>query len=219
MGIHVKKITKKSSQRWLQRHLNDPYVHKAKKMRYRSRAAFKLLELDDKFDFLKPQQNIIDLGAAPGSWSQAAIERISEKGGKAKNIFALDIQDIHPLEYVQTYKNDITSSQTFDLIEELLAGEKAQLILSDLAPNTTGHKKVDHLKIMGLVETAFGYCERFLGPQGHFVCKIFTGAEEHDFLLQLKQYFESVKMLKPPCTYKDSHEKYIVAKSFIPEGK
>lgn len=202
---------KTSSTRWLQRQLNDPYVHEAQRLGYRSRAAFKLLEIDEKIHLLKKGQVIVDLGAAPGGWCQVAVEKGAGK------VVALDLLPIDPLPGVTFLQMDFMDD---DAPEALVAaiGEGADLVLSDMAANTTGHKQTDHLRIMALVETAYEFACDVLKPGGTFVAKVFQGGAEHELLAQMKRDFTTVKHIKPPASRKESAEQYVVAQGFRKEG-
>lgn len=197
-----------SSQRWLTRQLNDPYVRKAKAEGYRSRAAYKLIEIDDKFKFLKPGHVVIDLGAAPGGWSQVALERAG-KGG----VVGIDLILMDPLEGATFLCGDFTDPQTLQQLKEAVTA-KVQVVLSDMAASSTGHPPTDHLRIMGLAEEAFEFAREVLAPQGAFVAKVLRGGTEADLLTQLKQHFTKVVHFKPPSSRQDSAEMYVVALGF-----
>lgn len=210
MKILNKKISeKKSSASWIKRQLADPYVQKAKKEGYRARAVYKLIEINEKFKILKNGQTIIDLGAAPGSWS----EYISKNFKKSK-IFAIDLLDINPIENVEFYKGDFTSDETVLWLEEKLKGDKAELIISDMAPNTIGHQKTDHLRQMTLLEYAFDFAKDNLKEGGAFLAKSFTGGTTNNILKEIKKVFKSVYHIKPNASRKDSVEMFILATGF-----
>lgn len=196
-----------SSRQWLERHLNDPYVREAERMGYRSRAAFKLTEIDDKVKVLKPGAVVLDLGAAPGGWSQVAVER------KAGKVVALDLLEMDPIPGVHFLQMDFMDD---DAPEALVAavGEGVDVVLSDMAPNTTGHKNTDHLRIMMLAEAAYEFAAQVLKPGGAFVAKVFQGGTQGEMLKCLKADFESVKHIKPPASRKESAEQYVVATGF-----
>lgn len=196
-----------SSNRWLERHLNDPYVRAAEKEGYRSRAAFKLTEIDDKVHVLKPGAVVLDLGAAPGGWSQVAVQR------KAGKVVALDILPMAEIPGVHFLQMDFMND---DAPEALIAaiGEGADVVLSDMAPNTTGHKATDHLRIMMLAEAAYEFASQVLKPGGAFIAKVFQGGAQGDFLMQLKRDFETVKHIKPGASRKESAEQFVVAIGF-----
>jgi 23S rRNA (uridine2552-2'-O)-methyltransferase len=195
---------KNSSTRWLQRQLNDPYIKEAERLGYRSRAAFKLLEMDEKLDLIKPNMTVIDLGAAPGGWLQVAVQK------KAKKVVGLDLLEIDPMPEVTFLQMDFMDD---DAPEKLMAalGEKADLVLSDLAPNTTGHKDTDHLRIMALVEAAYYFAMDVLRPDGCFLAKVRQGGAQHELLSQMKKDFKTIKHIKPPSSRKESSEQYVVA--------
>ena len=201
---------KKSSTRWLERQLNDPYVKKANMDGYRSRAAYKLLDLNDKFRFLKPGMNILDLGAAPGGWCQVCAEIC---GGKSR-IIGLDLLEMDFLSGVEFAQMDFLAEDAPEQIMDMLGGDKLDLVISDMAPNTTGHKQTDHLRIMALCEEAAAFAFEVLKPGGGFVAKVFQGGADKDLLNSLKKNFEVVKHAKPDSSRKDSSESYVVALGF-----
>ncbi len=217
LTVRVKKAKKlsASSARWLQRQLNDPYVHAAKRDGYRSRAAYKLLQLDEKFSLIKPGMRIVDLGAAPGGWSQVLSEIVfaSKKTEKKSQIIALDILPMDPLTDVIIFNTDFTTDEAPEQIRGALNG-KADLVLSDMAAPTTGHNATDHLRIIGLAELAYDFARSILAPNGAFVCKLFQGGADKDLLATLKKDFASVKHAKPAASRSDSAETYVVAQGF-----
>ena len=198
-----------ASARWLQRQLNDPYVAKAQAAGYRSRAAFKLIELDDRFKFLKPGGLVVDLGAAPGGWTQVAAERCA--GGK---VLGLDIQDIDPMPGADVMTLDIYAEDAIERIEAAMDGRRPTVVLSDMAPSTTGHKKTDQLRIGALADAAFDVARQLLAPDGVFVVKIFQGGAPQELLTALKRDFREVRHAKPPASRADSSEMYLVAIGF-----
>jgi 23S rRNA (uridine2552-2'-O)-methyltransferase len=198
---------KESSTRWLQRHINDPYVHKAQQEGYRSRAAFKLLEMNDKLHLLKAGMKVVDLGAAPGGWSQVLAKK------KMAHIAAIDILPMDPVEGVDFIEMDFTENEAPDALKKIMKGE-ADVVLSDLSPNTTGHKRTDHLRMMALVEMAWDFAKDVLKPGGAFVTKVFQGGAEGDFLAGLKPHFHTVKHIKPPASRAESSEVYLVGLGF-----
>ena len=200
---------KPSSTRWLDRQLNDPYVAEAKAKGYRSRAAFKLIELDDKFHFLKPGARVLDLGAAPGGWSQVALARVGAKG----RVLSVDILDIDPMAGVEVMKLDLMSAKASAAIRASLAGP-ADIVLSDMASPTTGHRATDHLRTTALFETALELAEEVLKPGGAFVGKVFQGGAAPELLLRLKKSFRDVRHVKPPASRAESVELYLVAMGF-----
>ncbi len=214
--VKTSKKRKTSSTRWLQRQLNDPYVAEAKKHGYRGRAAFKLKEMDEKHGLLKPGAVIVDLGAAPGGWCQIATEK------KCK-VVAIDLLDMDELPGVVFFKGDFMDDDAPDKLKtELLKLDRSGLadaVLSDMAPNTIGHKQTDHLRIMAVVEAAYYFACEILKPGGTFVAKVFQGGAEQDLLKDMKKRFEKVKHIKPPASRKDSSEQYLIATGFKPLDK
>ncbi|TGY94959.1 RlmE family RNA methyltransferase [Marinicauda pacifica] len=198
---------KYSSKLWLERQLNDPYVLRAKQEGYRSRAAFKLSELDDRFHFLKPGMRVADLGAAPGGWVQIALER------GASTVVGVDLIEIEPIGNATLMVLDFTEPDAPDRVREALGGP-ADVVLSDLAPWTTGHKQTDHLRIMSLVEAAAYFAIDTLKPGGVFIAKVFQGGAEGDVLDMLKARFEKVRHAKPDASRAESAETYLVATGF-----
>ena len=196
------------STRWLSRQLNDPYVKRAKAEGYRSRAAYKLLELDEKFALLKGVRAVVDLGIAPGGWSQV-VRRVAP--GAA--IVGIDLLPVDPIEGVTIFQMDFMADAAPAALEEALEGAP-DLVLSDMAANTVGHKQTDHLRTMGLVETAADFAIATLAPGGAFVAKVLAGGTDTQLLALLKKHFTSVKHAKPPASRKDSSEWYVIAKGF-----
>lgn len=197
-----------SSARWLTRQLNDPYVKKAKADGYRSRAAYKLIELDEKFDLFKGVTGAVDLGIAPGGWSQV----LRLKAPKAK-VVGIDLLPTDPIEGVTIFQMDFMADEAPAALEGALDGPP-DLILSDMAANTVGHKQTDHLRTMGLVETAADFAIQSLAPGGTFIAKVLAGGTDTELLALLKKHFTSVKHAKPPASRKDSSEWYVIAKGF-----
>ena len=200
---------KASSTRWLARQLNDPYVTEAKAKGYRSRAAFKLIELDDKFHFLKAGARVLDLGAAPGGWSQVARARIGPKG----SVVGADILDMEPLTGVQLLKLDMRDQEATAAIRTALLGP-ADVVLSDMAAPTTGHRATDHLRTTVLFAAALDLAEELLKPGGIFVGKVFQGGAAPELLARLKKSFREVRHVKPPASRTESVELYLVALGF-----
>ena len=209
---------KPSSQRWLERQLNDPYVAAAKRAGYRSRAAFKLVEIDDKHHLLKPGGRVVDLGAAPGGWSQIAAERVQAVGGRGQ-VVAIDILDMEPLAGVESARLDFMEEGAEDWLKAKLRDGAADVVLSDMAAPTVGHAKTDHLRIMALAEAAAHFAADVLAPGGAFLCKVFQGGTERELLDFLKQRFAIVRHVKPPASRSDSAELYVLATGFkgVPE--
>jgi 23S rRNA (uridine2552-2'-O)-methyltransferase len=200
-----------SSQAWLSRQLNDPYVQAAKTQGFRSRAAFKLIELDDKYNLNAKGARVVDLGAAPGGWAQVALTR-----GAAK-VVGVDLLPIIPVTGAEFIEGDFMAPGMEARLIALL-GAKADLVLSDMAPNTTGHVATDHIRIMALAEAALNFAVEVLAPGGAFVAKLFQGGAEHGMLTVLKARFRTVRHAKPPASRKDSKEMYVVATGFRPGG-
>ncbi len=202
-----------SSTRWLERHFNDPYVAASKRDGMRSRAAYKLIEIDEKYKLLKPGMRVVDLGAAPGGWSQIAAKCVRSADGQGQ-VVAIDYLGIEPLTGVEIVEQDFTDEKTDALLKEMLRDGKADLVLSDMAAPTTGHTRTDHLRIMGLAEEAAAFANDVLTPDGAFLCKVFQGGTERDLLEQLKRNFKIVRHVKPPASRKDSSELYVLATGF-----
>jgi 23S rRNA (uridine2552-2'-O)-methyltransferase len=194
--------------RWLARQLNDPYVKRAKAEGYRSRAAYKLIELDERFDFLRGSKRILDLGIAPGGWSQVALQRC-----KGARIVGIDLLPVDPMEGVIIAQKDFMDDDAPAWLEEQLGG-KADLVLSDMAANTVGHQQTDHLRTMGLVEAAVDFAIEVLKPGGAFVAKSLAGGSDSTLVQTLKANFTSVKHAKPPASRQGSSEWYVVAMGF-----
>lgn len=201
---------KPSSQKWLARQLNDPYVDAAKAKGYRSRAAFKLIELDEKFALIGRNSRVVDLGAAPGGWTQVALER-----GAAVAI-GIDLLPIDPIAGATLIQGDF-QDEAMEAVLLAALGGPADLVLSDMAPNTTGHIATDHIRIMGLADLALDFALKTLRPGGHFVAKLFQGGAEATMLATLKRRFTTVRHAKPAASRKDSRELYLVAMGYRPE--
>ncbi|WP_109464746.1 RlmE family RNA methyltransferase [Albibacillus kandeliae] len=208
---------KLSSTRWLQRQLNDPYVQRAKAEGYRGRAAFKIMELDDKFRFLVPGARVLDLGCAPGGWMQVAVKRVNalgEKQGKAVGrILGVDLQEVEPLPGAEIHQLDFMQDDADELVKEWLGG-KADVVMSDMAAASSGHKQTDHLRIIALCEAAAYLAFDVLEEGGTFVAKVLAGGAEGELQKLLKQKFTSVANVKPPSSRSDSSEKFVVARGF-----
>ncbi len=214
LKVEVKRSRKlsHSSQLWLRRQLNDPYVKRAKEQGLRSRAAFKLSEMDDKAKVLKPGQRLVDLGCAPGGWCQIAADRINLKSGKGK-IIGIDLLEVDTIPGVEIIQMDFMDQDAPARLRQLLGGE-ADGVMSDMAANTTGHKKTDHLKIIGLAEAALEFAREVLSPGGFFICKLFQGGETGTLLSELKRDFAVVRNLKPAASRSDSSEMYVLATGY-----
>jgi 23S rRNA (uridine2552-2'-O)-methyltransferase len=202
-----------SSQRWLERQLNDPYVAASRREGLRSRAAYKLAEIDGKHRFLKPGYRVVDLGAAPGGWSQIAAERVKAGDGRGQ-VVAIDYLEIEPLPGVEIVKLDFTADGAEDRLKSLLREGRADVVLSDMAAPTVGHKATDHRRIMGLAETAAHFAIDVLAPGGAFLCKVLQGGTERDLLDLLKRSFGVVRHVKPPASRAESAELYVLATGF-----
>lgn len=215
MHVRVKTAAKRStsSARWLERQLNDPYVAAAKREGYRSRAAYKLIEIDDKYRILKPGQRVVDLGAAPGGWSQVAADRAKSIDGRGQ-VVAIDYLGMEPLAGVEVVEMDFTDPTAEDKLKSLLRDGRADVVLSDMAAPTVGHTKTDHLRIMDLAEQAAHFACDVLAPGGAFMCKVFQGGTEKDLLDLLKRSFSVVRHVKPPASRSDSAELYVLATGF-----
>ncbi|HWA31503.1 MAG TPA: RlmE family RNA methyltransferase [Rhizomicrobium sp.] len=211
MRVRVKHTGRRSasSNRWLARQLNDPYVREAKTKGYRSRAAFKLVELDSKFHFLKKGARVLDLGAAPGGWSQVAAARVGETG----KIVAADVLAMEPIPGVEIFQADLTDPDVPAMLKAALGGP-ADLVLTDMAAPTTGHRATDHLRTLALFEIALDVAEDTLKPGGAFVGKVFRGGATGDLLARIKKLFGDVKHVKPPASRAESVELYLVATGF-----
>ena len=206
-----------SSRAWLTRQISDPYVARAKREGFRSRAAFKLAEIDDRYKLLKPGACVVDLGAAPGGWSEIAVRRVGAGG----RVVALDILEMKAIPGVEFLQLDFLDPSAPECLKALLGGSggekgqvKADFVLSDMAANATGHRQTDHLRIMALAEAAADFARRVLAPGGTLLCKVLQGGTEATLLAELKRDFASVKHVKPPASRADSAELYLLAKGF-----
>lgn len=211
LTVRVKnaKYNTTSSNRWLQRQLNDPYVAEAKRLNYRSRAAFKLIQLDEKFHFLGKGKTIVDLGCAPGGWTQIAAQKNKGSG----QIIGMDLLPTEPIEGAILLEQDFTAPDSADKIKSLLNGP-ADVVMSDMAANTTGVQNVDHLRTLGLVEMAYGFAKEVLAVGGIFIAKVFQGGTETALLADMRQHFSKVSHYKPDASRQDSVEMYVVAQGF-----
>ena len=220
-ALHVKVKTargrKLSSTRWLERQLNDPYVARARAEGYRGRAAFKILELDDRFHFLKPGARVVDLGCAPGGWCQVAVERVNalgEKPGKAVGrVLGVDLKEVEPIAGAELHVLDFMADDADRQVKDWLGG-RADVVMSDMAAASSGHKQTDHLRIVALCEAAAELAFDVLEPGGTFVAKVLAGGAEGGLQTLLKQRFDSVANVKPPASRSDSSEKFVVATGF-----
>jgi 23S rRNA (uridine2552-2'-O)-methyltransferase len=210
----VKTAKKRTSgqNRWLARQLNDPYVARAKREGWRSRAAFKLIEIDEKYHLLKPGMRVVDLGAAPGGWAQVAAGRVGAAPGRGR-VLAIDLIDIDPIPGVEFAVLDFLADDAPETLKARLGGQ-ADLVMSDMAANATGHKKTDHLKIVGLAELAIAFAREVLAPGGAFIAKVLQGGTENALLADLKRDFALVRHVKPAASRRDSAELYVLATGF-----
>ena len=206
--VKTAKGRKVSSTRWIERQLNDPYVKRAKAEGYRSRAAYKLLELDEKFKFLRGSKAVVDLGIAPGGWSQV-VRKLNPRAA----VVGIDLLETDPIEGVTIFQMDFMADEAPAALMGALDGAP-DLVVSDMAANTVGHKQTDHLRTMGLVETAADFAIQNLAPGGAFVAKVLAGGTDADLLTLLKRHFTTVKHAKPPSSRKDSSEWYVIAQGF-----
>lgn len=211
--VKTAKRRTQSSNKWLQRQLNDPYVVRSKRDGYRSRAAYKLIEMDDKYGLLKPGQRVVDLGCAPGGWCQVAAQRCKSTDD-TPNVVGIDYLDMDAIPGVIVLKKDFLDEDAPDALVAALRGEKADVVLSDMAAPTTGHHKTDHLRTMHLCEVAADFARRILKPGGSFVAKVFRGGTETELLAGLKRDYASVAHVKPPASRQESVEMYVVARGF-----
>jgi 23S rRNA (uridine2552-2'-O)-methyltransferase len=203
---------KLSSKLWLERQLNDPYVAQARREGLRSRAAYKLIEIDDKYHFLKPGITVVDLGAAPGGWSQIAAKRVGAVNGRGK-VVAIDLLEMPEIPGVTFAQLDFLAEEGPDKLLKMMGG-RADVVLSDMAANTTGHRKTDQLRILGLVEGAAAFASDVLNPGGTFLAKVFQSGADAELLAQLKRDFASVRHVKPASSRQDSSERYVLAMGF-----
>ena len=210
--VKTAKGRKISSTNWLQRQLNDPYVQKARAEGYASRAAYKLIEMDDRYDLLKPGLRVVDLGAAPGGWCQVAAVRVESRAEDIR-VVGIDYLDMDPVPGATILKKDFLDDDAPDALIEALGGHAPDLVISDMASPTTGHRKTDHIRTMALVEVALEFALEVLKPGGHFLTKTFQGGTEQNLLDQMKKSFKSVHHVKPPASRDGSVELYLLAKS------
>ena len=206
--IKTAKGRKVSSTRWLERQLNDPYVKRAKAENYRSRAAYKLIELDERFGLLKGVRAVVDLGIAPGGWSQVVKRKIPQAG-----VVGIDLLPTDPIEGVTILEMDFMAEHAPERLKEALGGP-ADLVLSDMAANTVGHQQTDHLRTMALVEAGLGFAVEVLRPGGAYVAKVLAGGADNQLVAEMKRHFTAVKHAKPPASRKGSSEWYVIAQGF-----
>jgi 23S rRNA (uridine2552-2'-O)-methyltransferase len=210
--VRTAKGRKASSTRWLERQLNDPYVRKAKAENYRSRAAYKLLELDERFGLLKGVKSVVDLGVAPGGWSQVVRRRSPQA-----RVVGIDLLPTDPIEGVSILQMDFMDETAPGRLKEALGGP-ADLVLSDMAANTVGHQQTDHLRTMALVEAGLEFAAEVLRPGGAYVAKVLAGGADNQLVAEMKRHFATVKHAKPPASRKDSSEWYVIAQGFKAEA-
>ncbi len=201
-----------SSTLWLERQLNDPYVARAKREGWRSRAAFKLIEMDERYHLLKPGMRVVDLGAAPGGWSQVAAKKVKSEEGKGR-VVGIDLLEIEPIPGVEFTVMDFNDADAPERLKALLGGP-ADAVISDMAANATGHRQTDHLRIVALAEMAAEFALEVLAPGGFFVAKVLQGGTENELLARLKRDFATVRHVKPESSRKDSAELYVLATGF-----
>ena len=217
VNVKTARGRKLSSTRWLQRQLNDPYVARARKEGYRGRAAFKIMELDDKFRFLVPGARVVDLGCAPGGWCQVAVKRVNalgEKQGKAVGrIIGVDLQEVEPIAGCELHQLDFLADDADTLVKNWLGGP-ADVVMSDMAASSSGHKQTDHLRIIALCEAAAYFAFDVLEEGGTFVAKVLAGGAEGELQKLLKNKFNKVVNVKPPSSRADSSEKFVIATGF-----
>ncbi|MDR3438405.1 MAG: RlmE family RNA methyltransferase [Telmatospirillum sp.] len=204
-----------SSTRWLERQLNDPFVIEARRLGYRSRAAFKLMQLDDRFHFLRPGKRVVDLGAAPGGWTQVAVERVKALDGRGGKVVGMDILEWAPIAGAIVLTHDFLDDAAPGILKDAMGGP-ADVVLSDMAAPTTGHPPTDHARIVHLCEIALDFAQEVLAPGGCFVAKVFKGGTERSLLDLLKKSFAQVRHAKPPASRQESAETYVVAMGFLP---
>ena len=215
LKTHLKRDRKRSasSTKWLQRQINDPYVSEAHRQGYRGRAAFKIIQLNEQFRFFKPGKRVVDLGCAPGGWSQVAVKAVHSTPENPL-VVGMDLLPAEPILGAQLIQMDFTADEAPDRLKALLGGHPADIVMSDMAANTTGNHSSDHLRIMGLLEMAYDFAVQVLAPGGVFIAKIFQGGTENDFLKRMKQDFAVVKHAKPDASRRDSSEFYVIATGF-----
>ena len=211
--LRTAKGRKIASTRWLSRQLNDPYVEEAKRRGYRSRAAFKLIEMDDKYRFLKPGVIVVDLGAAPGGWSQIAAERVGSVEGKGQ-VLAVDLAAIEPLPGIEVLALDVSGEGAAAVLGAHLKGGRADVVLSDMASPATGHRATDHLRVVALVEAGLDLADFVLKPGGTFLAKVFQGGAGNELVARLKRSFAKVQHVKPKASRPESPEVYVLASGF-----
>jgi len=215
LKTHLKRDRKRtaSSTKWLQRQINDPYVAEAHRQGYRGRAAFKIIELNNQFHFFRPGLRVVDLGCAPGGWSQVAVKMVKSTPENPL-VIGMDLLPTDPIPGARLVQMDFTSDKAPALLKEMLGGHLADIVMSDMAANTTGIHSIDHLRIMNLLEMAYDFAVQVLAPNGVFIAKIFQGGTENEFLARMKRDFKTVRHAKPNASRKDSSEFYVIATGF-----
>ena len=198
---------------WLERQLNDPYVQEARRKGYRARSAFKLLEIDDRYRLLKPGMSVVDIGAAPGSWSQVAAERVGATDGRGK-VVAIDMHGMDPIPGVTILHKDFLDDDAPALLKHAIGDGEVDVVLSDMAAHASGHRQTDHLRIMALCEAALDFARDVLKPGGHFLCKVLRGGTERQLLADMKRDFGTVRHVKPKSSRDDSAELFVLATGF-----
>ncbi|MGL1921711.1 MAG: RlmE family RNA methyltransferase [Hyphomicrobiales bacterium] len=219
--LHIRVKTAKgrrlSSKLWLQRQLNDPYVVKAKKEGYRSRATFKLSEINEKYHLLKKDMHIVDLGCAPGGWLQYASNKIGIDKGHG-SLIGIDLQEVEPVSGCTVIQGDFLEEEMMDKLKELIPNGRVDMVMSDMAASSTGHKQTDHLRIIGLCEAALWFARQVLNPEGIFLAKVLQGGAEREILNDLRKDFKVVRHVKPNASRKDSSEMFVLATGFRGEN-
>lgn len=215
LKTHLKRDKRRSasSTKWLQRQINDPYVAEAHKQGFRGRAAFKIIQLNKQFHFFQPGKRVIDLGCAPGGWSQVAVKAVKSPQNNPL-VIGLDLLPADPITGANLIQMDFTSDEAPKRLQEMLGGHLADIVMSDMAANTTGIHSLDHLRIMGLLEMAYDFAIQVLAPNGVFIAKIFQGGTENEFLARMRKNFSVVKHAKPEASRRDSSEFYVIAMGF-----
>ena len=215
LKTHLKRDRKRSasSTKWLQRQINDPYVAEAHRQGYRGRAAFKIIELNNQFHFFKAGKRVVDLGCAPGGWSQVAVKMVKSTPENPL-VIGMDLLPADPIAGATLVQMDFTSDEAPEKLKELLGGHLADIVMSDMAANTTGIHNIDHLRIMGLLEMAYDFAVQVLAKDGVFIAKIFQGGTENSFLARMRRDFKTVRHAKPEASRKDSSEFYVIATGF-----
>ena len=215
LKTHLKRDRKRSasSTKWLQRQMNDPYVAEAHRQGYRGRAAFKIIELNEQFHFFKAGKRVVDLGCAPGGWSQVAVKMVKSTPENPL-VIGMDLLPAEPIPGATLIQMDFTKDEAPEKLKELLGGHLADIVMSDMAANTTGIHNIDHLRIMGLLEMAYDFAVQVLAKDGVFIAKIFQGGTENSFLARMRRDFKTVRHAKPDASRKDSSEFYVIATGF-----